>query len=119
MRDYKKLIVWQRAHQLVLSVYRVTRDFPREERFNLTSQIRRAATSIPTNIAEGCGKFTQRDFAKFLQDAFGSVQEVEYLTFLSFELAYFKKETYSRVDKDVNEIKAMLIKLLQKIRNEL
>ncbi|HEY3404287.1 MAG TPA: four helix bundle protein [Ohtaekwangia sp.] len=119
MKDYKKLIVWQKAHLLVLSIYKTTRDFPAEEKFNLISQIRRAATSIPTNISEGCGKFTQKDFAKFLQDAFGSAQEVEYLAFLSFELEYFKKDVYSKIDKDVNEIKAMLISLLKKIRKEL
>ena len=119
MKDYKKLIVWQKAHNLVLSVYKESRSFPDEEKFNLISQLRRAGTSIPTNIAEGCGKFTQKDFAKFLQEAFGSTQEVEYLTFLSFELGYLNKNAYSKIDKDVNEVKAMLIGLLQKIRNEI
>lgn len=119
MKDYRKLIVWQKAHSLVLSAYQITHTFPREELYNLTSQIRRAATSVPTNIAEGCGKFTQKDLAKFLQYSFGSAQEVEYLSFLSYELKYLNQETYSKIDKEVNEVKAMLITLLQKIRREL
>ena len=119
MKDYRKLMVWQKAHRVVLLVFKITRAFPREELFNLTSQLRRASTSVPTNIAEGCGRFTQRDFAKFLQDAFASAQEVEYVSFLAFELEYLKKENYLRIDKEVNEVKAMLISLLQKIRKEL
>ncbi len=67
MKDYRKLIVWQKSHVLVLSIYKLTKGFPREEQFNLISQLRRAVTSVPTNIAEGCGRMTQRDFARFLQ----------------------------------------------------
>jgi four helix bundle protein len=119
MKNYKDLIVWQKAHKLVLLVYKVSKLFPQEEKYNLTSQIRRAAISIPNNIAEGCGKFTQKDFAKFLQDSLGSTQEVEYLSFLSFELEYLNNEDYLKVDKDVNEVKAMLISLIQKIRNDM
>ncbi|HEY9044278.1 MAG TPA: four helix bundle protein [Ohtaekwangia sp.] len=119
MKDYRKLIVWQKAHRLVLAVYKETSSFPREEKYLLTDQIRRASMSVPTNIAEGCGKFTQKDFAKYLQDAFGSAQEVEYLNFLSLELGYQKSNVYQKLDKDVNEIKAMLIGLLQKIRKDI
>ncbi|MFZ6011639.1 MAG: four helix bundle protein, partial [Bacteroidota bacterium] len=88
MKNFRELIVWQKAHQLVLLIYKLTKVFPAEEKFNLISQIRRAATSIPTNIAEGCGKFTHKDFARYLQNAQGSSQELEYLSFLSFELDY-------------------------------
>lgn len=119
MKDYKKLVVWQKAHKLVILVYKVTKNFPKEELFNLTIQLRKAATSTPTNIAEGCGKFTQRDFAKFLQDTQGSAQEVEYLSFLSYELGYIKKEVYDQLDSLVNEVKAMLISLIKKIRKDL
>jgi four helix bundle protein len=83
MKDYRKLVVWERAHKLALFIYKVTIAFPKEEQYGLISQIRRAATSAPTNIAEGCGKQTQADFARYLQQAFGSVQEVQYLSFLS------------------------------------
>lgn len=116
MKDYRKLVVWERAHKLVLFIYLVTRSFPKEEQYGLVSQIRRAATSTPTNIAEGCGKNTQPDFARFLQQAFGSIQEVQYLSFLSFELKYLEKDIYTVLDKDINELKAMLITLIQKVR---
>jgi four helix bundle protein len=116
MKDYRKLVVWEKAHKLVLCIYRVTRTFPIEERYGLISQIRRAATSTPTNIAEGCGKYTQPDFARYLQHAFGSIQGVQYLSFLSFELKYLDHNSYITLDKDINEIKAMLISLLKKVR---
>lgn len=117
MKDYRKLVVWEKAHHLVLLVYRITKTFPREEQYGLISQIRRAATSAPTNIAEGCGRFTEIDFARYLQQAFGSIQEVQYLSFLSFELKYLDQNIYETLDKDINEVKAMLIRLIQKVRS--
>lgn len=95
-----------------MEVYKLTCTYPREEQFNLISQLRRAATSVPTNIVEGCGRFTQKDFAKFLQDAFGSAQEIEYLLFLSSELNYMNNEKYNVINAQVNEVKAMLLSLL-------
>ena len=118
MKNYRELIVWLKAHKNVLQIYKLTKSFPREEQFGITSQIRRAATSVPTNIAEGCGKFTQKDFANFLQNALGSCQEVEYLLFLSFELEYFQKNEFEKINKDINEVKAMLISLIKKVRKE-
>lgn len=117
MKDYRKLVVWEKAHQLVLAIYRNTNKFPKEEQYGLVSQIRRAAVSTPTNIAEGCGKYSQQDFAKYLQNAFGSIQEVEYLSYLSFELNYLDQKIYTALHKDINEIKAMLISLIQTVRN--
>ncbi len=119
MKNYKDLLVWQKAHKLVFDVYKISNKYPSGERYNLTRQVRRAAISIPTNIAEGCGKLTQPDFAKYLQDAFGSTQEVEYLSFLSFELSYLKREDYDKLDKKINEVKAMLISLIKKVRTDL
>ena len=116
MKDYKKLVVWEKAHRLVLFVYDVTRAFPKEEQYGLVSQIRRAATSTPTNIAEGCGTHSQLDFARYLQTAFGSMQEVQYVSFLSFELKYLSHDMYMILDKNINEIKAMLASLIQKVR---
>ncbi len=116
MKNYKKLTVWAKSHKLVLMIYSVTAKFPKHEQFNLTSQMRRAATSTPTNIAEGCGKYTQRDFARYLQNAQGSAQEVEYLCFLSYELNYLNAAEFERCDSLVNEVKAMLIGLISKIR---
>jgi four helix bundle protein len=118
MKNFKDLIVCQKAHAFVLATYKATRNFPKEEQYNLTSQLRRAATSIPTNIAEGCGKFTQRDFAYYLQNALGSSQEVEYLVLLSFELGYLTLDQFKGMDSQVNEVKAMLISLLVKVRKE-
>jgi four helix bundle protein len=118
MKNYKDLLVWKKAHELVLYVYRQTSGFPNAEKYNLTTQIRRAATSIPTNIAEGCGRFTQRDFAQHLQVAFGSAHEVEYLIFLSYELGYLSDEHYKSLHLQVNEVKAMLIGLLNKVRRD-
>jgi four helix bundle protein len=119
MKDYKKLQVWRKAHELVLLIYKVTRKFPKEEKFNLISQMRRAATSGATNISEGCGKYTQRDFANYLQTAQGSTQEVEYLVFLSYELEYLTGSEFRQCDQKANEVKAMLISLITKIRKDL
>ena len=116
MKDYRKLVVWEKPHKLTLFIYNITRAFPKEEQYGLVSQIRKAATSAPTNIAEGCGKNTQPDFARYLQHAFGSMQEVQYLSFLSFELKYLDREDYVTLDKNISEVKAMLIALIQKVR---
>lgn len=116
MQNFKDLIVWQKAHENALLVYSSTKGFPKEELFGITSQIRRAAVSIPTNVAEGCGKFTKKDFANFLQIAFGSAQEVEYLSLLSSELNYFNKTEYQKIESLNNEVKAMLISLIKKVR---
>jgi four helix bundle protein len=78
MRDFRKLKVWEKSHQLTLSVYEITGGFPDDERFGLTSQMRRACTSIPTNIAEGCGRDGHAELARFLQIAMGSASELEY-----------------------------------------
>jgi four helix bundle protein len=118
MKNYRDLNVWKKAHELVLLIYKYTKTFPKEEQFNLISQLRRAGTSIPTNIAEGCGKFTQRDFANYLQTSQGSTQEVEYLLFLSYDLGYLKHDDYKGLDLQVNEVKAMLISLIKKVRKD-
>jgi four helix bundle protein len=116
MQNYKDLIVWQKAHENVLLIYSQTKGFPNEEQFGITSQIRRAAVSIPTNIAEGTGKSTKKDFANYLQSALGSTQEVEYLLLLSNELGYINKDQYLKINSLTNEVKAMLISLIKKVR---
>jgi four helix bundle protein len=116
MQDFKDLIVWKKAHENALIIYNLTKSFPKDELYGITSQLRRASVSIPTNIAEGCGKFTQKDFANFLQISLGSSHEVEYLIFLVFELKYIDEEDYLKLNKSVNEVKAMLISLIKKIR---
>lgn len=117
MQDYKELLVWQKSHIFVLSIYKSLSAFPKDETFNLISQLRRATTSVPTNIAEGTGRFTQKDFASYLQAALGSTHEVEYLILLSKDLGFLNIELFNLHTQHINEIKAMLISLIKKVRN--
>lgn len=116
MQNYKELRVWTKSHELTLQIYEATKSFPKEEVYSLTSQIRRATSSIPANIAEGCGKNTSNDFAKYLNISLGSANETEYFILLSKDLGYLSIENYETLNKLVNEIKAMLILLIQKVR---
>lgn len=116
MQDYKKLIVWQKAHQNVLDVYKLTINFPKEEVYGITSQIRRAIVSVSNNIVEGTGKFSDKDFANFLQTALGSCQESEYLIMLSYQLKFIDKKNYDTMNAQIGEVKAMLISLIKKLR---
>jgi four helix bundle protein len=117
MRDFKKLSVWQKAHLLVVTVYKVTSAFPRDELYGLTSQIRRACVSIPANIAEGCGREGEAEFGRFLHIALGSASELEYHLLLAYELKYLEIKEHGQLDIQVNEVKRMLIALIQKIKN--
>lgn len=108
MRDFKKIQVWQRSHELTLKIYQISASFPTDERFGLVSQLRRATASIPTNIAEGAGRDTQIEFARFIHIASGSASEVEYLLYLAHELSYISAEKYPSLDKEISEIKRML-----------
>lgn len=108
MRNFKDIKVWKKAHRLALAVYKATSGFPGEERYGLTSQSRRAAASIPTNIAEGCGRGSEADFARFLQIALGSASELEYHLLLTRDLDLLKHERHQSLDADVNEVKRML-----------
>ncbi len=116
MKDFRQLKVWERSHQLALAVYKATKGFPKEELYGLTSQIRRSSVSIPTNIAEGCGKYTDADFARFLQIAMGSASETEYQLILAHDLGFLNKEQYNTLNTDVTEVKRMLASLLKTIR---
>jgi four helix bundle protein len=118
VKDFRELKVWEKAHRLVLSVYRSTNNFPAREQYGLTSQLRRSAVSIPTNIAEGCGRHGDAELARFLDIAFGSASELEYLVHLCGELELLKKETGAQLHTDIVEIKRMLSSLLQKLRAE-
>ncbi len=116
MKDFRQLKVWEKSHQLALAIYQTTKNFPKEELYGLTSQIRRASMSIPTNIAEGCGKFTDADFARFLQIAMGSASETEYQLLLSHDLGFLTKTQYDQLNADVTEVKRMLASLLKTLR---
>jgi four helix bundle protein len=116
MQNYKDLKVWQKVHQFTLGVYEVSKHFPKEELYGLTNQLRRASSSIPANIAEGCGKNKKADFANYLNIALGSANESEYFTLLAKDLAYINTEKFELLSKLINEIKAMLIALVAKVR---
>jgi len=116
LKDFRNLAVWEKAHALALKVYESTESFPGEEVYGLTSQIRRACVSIPTNIAEGCGRGSDRDLARFLVIAMGSASELEYLLLLSAELDILKKYAFEALSKDVVEVKRMLVSLIKKLK---
>src|SRR6266404_532799 len=119
MRDYKKLEVWKKAHEQYMFVKTsIAIKFPKEERFELASQLLRASLSVPLNIVEGCGRYTDKDFAHFLDNALGSINEVDYCCFAAFELKYVSDKEYIIVNKIVNEVRAMLISFLKFLRNE-
>ena len=116
MQNFKELKVWEKAHQITLSIYKVSANFPKEETYSLTNQLRRAASSIPANIAEGCGKNTQADLANFLNISLGSANETEYFLILSKDLDYLTEEQFTILSKSINEVKAMLISLIGRVR---
>lgn len=116
MQNYKNLKVWQDGHKLVLSIYRITNKFPSEERFGVTSQLKRAAFSIPANIAEGAGRKGQNDFAQFLNISLGSLNETDYFLVLCKDLNYLDIETYESLNYDLNRVRAQLISLIRKVR---
>lgn len=115
MRDFKELQVWQKAHRFALDVYRHSRGFPADERFGLTDQLRRAAVSIPSNIAEGCGREGEREFARYLSIAAGSASEAEYQILLARDLSYVTDDAHRQLDAQVNEVKKMLNSFIQKL----
>jgi four helix bundle protein len=116
MKDFRKLKVWHKAHELVLSVYRATAGFPSEERYGLTSQLRRASVSIPANLAEGCGRHTDQDFARFVDYAMGSASEVEYHLLLARDLSLLDATTYAALHGRTTEVKRMLASFLASLR---
>jgi four helix bundle protein len=116
MKDFRSLQVWEKAHQLALTMYRATVTFPTEERYGLTSQLRRGAASIASNIAEGCGRATDLDFARCLDNATGSASEVEYQLLLAHDLVLLDPDRYRDLHGRVVEVKRMLSALIQTLR---
>ncbi|MHC4932830.1 MAG: four helix bundle protein [Planctomycetota bacterium] len=112
MQDFRRLRVWRKAHQLALSVYRQSAGFPRDEEFGLRVQIRRAGSSVPTNLAEGCGRGSDADFARFVQMAMGSASELEYLVYLAMDLGYFDQAIGPSLLAAADDVKRMLAGLL-------
>ena len=118
MKDFRDLKVWQKAHQLVLAVYKVTRSFPGDERFGLTSQLRRSIVSIASNISEGCGRSSDRELARFLDISAGSSSETEYQLLLARDLGYIDQEQHHVLTTQVNEVRRMLHSFIQKLKAE-
>lgn len=118
MQDFRDLQVWQKAHQLTLRVYRVTKRFPQDERFGVVSQIRRACASICANLAEGCCRNSDRDFARFVDVAMGSASEVEYFILLANDLDHLTESEHATLDEQIREVKRMLTGLSQRLRSK-
>jgi len=117
MKNFRDLKVWERAHAFVLRLYRSTKAFPREEIYGLTSQIRRAAVSVPSNIAEGCGRSGDTELARFCQIAMGSASETEYQLLLARDLEYLEIDEYQELDQQLGKVKRMLNRFIQTLRN--
>ena len=116
MKDFRKLNVWQKSHELTVEIYNVTKMFPASELYGLTSQIRRACSSIPVNIAEGCGRGGDAEFNRFTQIAMGSASELEYHLLLAKDLKYLNEDDYTKLNNEIEEIKRMLTSLIKKLR---
>ena len=115
IQSHKDLIVWQKGIELVLAIYQLTKDFPREEVYGLTSQIRRAAISIPSNIAEGRNRGTRKDFAQFLRIAFGSGAELETQLLIARKLSFGREIGYNKVADQLGEVMRMLNAMIHKL----
>jgi len=116
VKDFHELKVWQKAHQLTLDVYRLTANFPREELYGLTGQIRRSCASIPANLAEGCGRNGDAELARFCSIALGSASELEYHLLLARDLKLVPATPYAELVQRVTELKRMLAGLLQTLK---
>lgn len=115
MRDFKQLKVWQKAHRLVLAIYQHSKAFPPDQRYGLTAHLLRSATSIPSNIAEGCGRETDTELARFLSIAAGSAAETEYQLMLAHDLGFLSKSHHVDLNAQVNEVKRMLNAFIQRL----
>jgi four helix bundle protein len=115
MQDFRKLEVWQRSHAFTLKVYELTRSFPADERFGLTSQLRRAAVSVELNVAEGSSRGSDADFRRFVQMALGSASEVECQLLLARDLGFLSSSSHTGLEAEIQQTKRQLIRLSQKL----
>lgn len=118
MRNYRELQVWTKAHALTLDLYRLSRAFPREEIYGLTSQLRRSAMSIGANLAEGCGRRTGGELAHFVRIAMGSASELDYHLLLCRDLEFLNNDDFERCTKNLTEIRKMLTSFLGAIEKQ-
>jgi four helix bundle protein len=115
LKDFRKQKVWEKSHGLTLAIYRATNNFPKDEMYGLTSQIRRASASIPANIAEGCGRRGDAEFGRFLYIAMGSACELEYHLLLGRDLGYLNDPDFERLSMELAEVKRMLTGFIKKL----
>ncbi|MDV7138996.1 four helix bundle protein [Maribacter sp. TH_r10] len=115
MRDYRKYDVWKLGHEITLNIYSITKAFPKDEEFGITSQMRRSSFSIPSNIAEGCGRASDAEFKRFLIISRGSAAELEYFMLLAKDLKYIDDVSYTTLYDKVNKVKRSISNLIQKI----
>ena len=116
MKDFRSLKIWQRSHAMALAVYKLTREFPKHELYGLTSQIQRAAISVPTNIAEGCGRDSDAELKRFSVIAMGSASELEYLLLLAHDLGYLQTDMYQSTFSELVETRRMINSFIQTLK---
>ena len=119
MRNYRDLQVWSKAHNLTLELYRISRGFPREEIYGITSQLRRAAASIGANLAEGCGRRTSTELARFVKIAMGSASELDYHLLLCRDLGFMNGDDFTRSEAGLTEVRKMLTSFLQSVEEQI
>ena len=119
MRNYQDLQVWAKAHSLMLDLYKLSRAFPREEIYGVTSQLRRAAMSVGANLAEGCGRRTSAELARFVRLAMGSASELDYHLLICRDLEFLKVEDFQRSTKRLTEVRKMLFSFLTSIEEQI
>jgi len=117
VRDFKTLFVWQKAHQLTLDIYEITKTFPKDELYGLISQMRRSSASIPTNIAEGCGRNSDAELARFSIIAMGSASELEYQLLLAHDLQYLRSDEFEKLNSVLVEVKKMLNSFIRRLQS--
>ena len=118
MRNYRDLKTWHKAHKLTLELYKASRQFPKEKMYGLTSQLRRSASSIGANLAEGCGRQTNAEFARFVRISMGSASELDYHLLLSRDLGFLEADAYEHASKSLIEVRKMLASLLSTVETE-
>lgn len=119
MRNFKDLDVWSRSHKMTLEIYKITLEFPKEELYGLVNQMRRSSQSIPTNIAEGCGRNSEKELLRYCNIAMGSASELEYQLLLAFDLSYLKQDEYTSLFEELITIKRKLNKFIQFLQKEI
>jgi four helix bundle protein len=117
MRNYRELDVWQKAHKLTLSLYQRSRSFPKEEFYGLTSQLRRCAISVGANLAEGCGRQTTPELARFVRIAMGSASELDYHLLLAHDFGYLQSGDHRELSQELTRVRKMLASLLSTLES--